>query len=274
MKIALQWVLLALLVCYPIAGAVNILLLGDDNAEGQVQAALEGAGHTVTYAGIYHEWDGVTPAISDFDVVVFLDGYDYGYELQPLAAAALQAFVVQGHRLVMTEWMAWDVCEGYKLLAVPELFSPTASSPAIAPTGPPSSHRPGVLWPITAPPSLGLHGFSGEVSTSATITWRDRSNAAQRVGRCFVSIIGPMRDEEIVTPDSAGRRPKSGQIHRPEMAAISVSESARLYTRVSFIMPVHSWPALLMPPSTTSSAFTATLDWSSSSVYVFLVAFT
>ena len=125
MKIALQCALLTLLVCGPIVGAVDVLLLGDDYAETQVQVALEAAGHVVTYAGLYFEWDGVTPDVSDFDVVVFLDGYEYGHELQPMAATALESFVAQGHGLVMTEWVAWDVCVFNKVLAVRNLMPVT-----------------------------------------------------------------------------------------------------------------------------------------------------
>ena len=108
-------------------GADDILLLGDGDAEAQVQAALEAAGHTVTDAGIYYNWDGVTPLVSDFDVVVFLNGYDYGYELLPAAATALQDFVTGGCGLVMTEWTAYDVCSGYKGAIVDGLMPVTMS---------------------------------------------------------------------------------------------------------------------------------------------------
>jgi hypothetical protein len=94
--------------------ADNILLLGDTDAETQVQAALESAGHTVTFAGYYYDWDGVTPNVNDFDVVVFLNGEDYGYALEPAAATALDSFVAGGCGLVMTEWTAYDVCSDYK----------------------------------------------------------------------------------------------------------------------------------------------------------------
>ncbi len=109
------------------AGADNVLLLGDGDAETQVQAALEAAGHTVTYAGIYYDWDGVDPAVTDFDVVVMLDGYDYGYPLQAAAATALQGFVASGCGLVMTEWTAYDVCRGYKGTVIGDLMPVTMS---------------------------------------------------------------------------------------------------------------------------------------------------
>jgi hypothetical protein len=96
------------------AHADNVLLLGDGEAELEVQPALEAAGHTVTFGGIYYDWDGITPNVDDFDVVVLLDGYDYGYELQPDAATALDSFVAGGCGLVTTEWIAYDVCQAYK----------------------------------------------------------------------------------------------------------------------------------------------------------------
>jgi len=126
MRAFLKMVIVFFLSIAPLSvGADNVLLLGDDDAETQVQAALEAAGHTVTFAGIYYDWDGVTPAVTDFDVVVFLNGYDYGYALQPAAATALQSFVAGGCGLVMTEWTAYDVCNDYKGAIVANLLPVT-----------------------------------------------------------------------------------------------------------------------------------------------------
>jgi hypothetical protein len=94
--------------------ALDILLLGDGDAETQVQPALEAAGHSVTFGGYYADWDGVSPAAADFHTVVLLDGYSYGYPLMPAAATALEAAVAAGTGLVLTEWTAYDVCSGYK----------------------------------------------------------------------------------------------------------------------------------------------------------------
>jgi hypothetical protein len=102
-----------------------VLLLGDTDAETQVQAALEAAGHTVTFGGVYYDWDGVTPNVTGFDVVVLLNAYDYGYPLQATAATALQAFVAAGGGLVLTEWTAYDVCSGYKGAIVDALMPVT-----------------------------------------------------------------------------------------------------------------------------------------------------
>ncbi len=111
-----------------VAEADDVLLLGDTGAETQVQAALEAAGHTVVFGGVYYDWDGVDPDVTDFDVVVFLNGEDYGYELQEAAANALDAFVAGGCGLVMTEWTAYDVCGGDKGAIVADLLPVTMAN--------------------------------------------------------------------------------------------------------------------------------------------------
>jgi hypothetical protein len=105
-----------LLIPFAQAIAADVLLLGDDENEAEVQASLEGAGHAVTYGGIYYDWDGASPDVNNFDVVVLLDGYDYGYDLNPAALTALTNFVSSGGGLVLTEWCAYDVGNGYKTL--------------------------------------------------------------------------------------------------------------------------------------------------------------
>jgi len=126
MKYFLRVVVVFALSFVPLSvGADNVLLLGDGDAELQVQPALEAAGHTVTFAGTYDVWDGVTPDVADFDVVVFLNGYGYGYPLVPAAATALQNFVAGGCGLVMTEWTAYDVCQDYKGAIVSDLMPVT-----------------------------------------------------------------------------------------------------------------------------------------------------
>ncbi|UCD74200.1 MAG: hypothetical protein JSV91_10465 [Phycisphaerales bacterium] len=90
------------------AEPVDVLLLGDGDAEYQVQPALEEAGQNVVFGGLFHQWDGVNPDVNDFDVVVYLDGWSYGSDLTPGAEAALAAFITGGGGLVITEWAAYD----------------------------------------------------------------------------------------------------------------------------------------------------------------------
>ena len=106
----------------PPSGIANVLLLGDGDAEDQVQAALEAAGHTVTVVDYYYDWDGINPNPRDFNVVVLLDGYDYRYDLQATAGNELATFVASGGGLVVTEWTAYDVCNDDKTGPIVDLM--------------------------------------------------------------------------------------------------------------------------------------------------------
>lgn len=94
------------------ASPINVLLLGDGGSETQVQPALEDAGYTVVFGGNYYDWDGITPNVNNFDVAIYLDGYDYGYGLQTDADQALATFVSNGGGLIFTEWAAYDLYYG------------------------------------------------------------------------------------------------------------------------------------------------------------------
>jgi len=108
------------------AAAPRVLVLGDAGSEGQVMRALRSAGHDVVFGGFHNDWDGVDPDVNDFDVVVYLDGYSYGYGLQPAADAAVAAFVAAGGGLVITEWSAYDVNGGYMSPGVAALMPVTS----------------------------------------------------------------------------------------------------------------------------------------------------
>lgn len=87
----------------------NVLILNDAQSEPEVIAFLNAAGITnVTDCCTYYDWDGITPSADDFDVIMYLDGYDYGSDLQPAAAQALIDFVNGGGTLITTEWLAYD----------------------------------------------------------------------------------------------------------------------------------------------------------------------
>ena len=90
-----------------VAATPRVLLLGDNGSEPQIEAALLAAGHEVTTLPRYAAWDGVTPDVSDFDVVVYLDGIEHALGLAPAADAAVAAFVEGGGGLVRTEWSLW-----------------------------------------------------------------------------------------------------------------------------------------------------------------------
>jgi uncharacterized repeat protein (TIGR01451 family) len=145
----------------PVASSAQVLLLGDGDAETQVQAALEAAGHVVTLVDYYYYWDGVTPDANDFDVVVLLDGYDYGYELEEAASSALEAFVAKGCGLVMTEWTAYDVCYEYKTGAIADLIPVTST--------PDCDYDYDLPWIVT-----GTHALTSSVPTS----WTDGASSS------------------------------------------------------------------------------------------------
>ena len=139
----------------PPATGVAVLLLGDIGSTAEVQAALEGAGHAVTVVDPYYSWDGVTPAVEQFGVVVLLDGDDYGYDFVPQASAALATHVAGGGGLVLSEWMAYDVYSGSKTGPLVDLM------PVVAPDG---DYGYGATWTIVT---------THELTQGLPPTWTD-----------------------------------------------------------------------------------------------------
>lgn len=90
------------------AHAANVLLLGDDGSETEVQQALENAGHTVISGGLYWEWDGSNPRLDTLGAMIYLDGVDYTKTLGESAAVAVNDFVARGCGLILTEWTAYN----------------------------------------------------------------------------------------------------------------------------------------------------------------------
>ena len=86
---------------------LRVLLLGDQGSQAPIERALLDAGYVVTTIPLYSDWNGVTPAASEFDVVVYLDGMLFGQGLAPAADAALASFVASGGGLVRTEWSVY-----------------------------------------------------------------------------------------------------------------------------------------------------------------------
>ncbi|MCJ8293191.1 MAG: PEP-CTERM sorting domain-containing protein [Colwellia sp.] len=93
------------------AQAAAIFVLGDNYSETFISPYLESLGHTVTSDTNYYDWDGSMPA--DIDVILYLDGYEYGSALGEYgdSVAANQSildFVAGGGGLIFTEWYAYD----------------------------------------------------------------------------------------------------------------------------------------------------------------------
>ncbi len=92
-----------------IAGSVLIL---DDEYGDEVSQHLESTGHTVTSV-TYSDWDGTNPAPNDFDLVLLLNGYEYGDEFDKdkdsPAYGILIDYVESGGTFMFTEWTAYDM---------------------------------------------------------------------------------------------------------------------------------------------------------------------
>src|SRR5690606_8763677 len=98
--------------CDPLA----VLYLGDagDNAS-TIYDYLVAEGFDVTDAAPFYEWDGVSPDVNDFDVVVYLEGHDYGEVLLEDANTALSAWMLAGGTVIRSEWIAFVLSDEVEL---------------------------------------------------------------------------------------------------------------------------------------------------------------
>ncbi len=139
---------LVMLCISPPAHAINVLLLVDcdsgydDGSQWEVQHGLAREGLSVTMGPAYYEWDGITPDVNDFDVVVYLEGVYYGYTMTPQAETALAAFVAGGGGLVLTESAAYSAYHGFNSPVIADLL------PVVAPA---SATGESPTWQVTAP---------------------------------------------------------------------------------------------------------------------------
>jgi len=103
------FILLSLMHIQAIAGSVLIL---DDDYGDEVSQHLQSAGHTVTSVA-YYKWDGTNPAPNDFDLVLLLNGYEYGADFDEDADSPaydiLIDYVESGGTFMFTEWTAYDM---------------------------------------------------------------------------------------------------------------------------------------------------------------------
>ena len=89
----------------------NVLLIWDTYSAGtqSLEAALQGAGHTVTLSDTDEDsWDNTNPALTGFDVVIHLAGSTYMYEMSTAGQQALVDHVAAGGGYVYTEWLAFE----------------------------------------------------------------------------------------------------------------------------------------------------------------------
>ncbi len=81
---------------------LKVLVMSDGGTEGHVLAALGAAGLDTTRGGPWQDDPG--PDLHAFDVVVLLNGYDYGYTMADSVQQKYVDYVAGGGGLVVTEW--------------------------------------------------------------------------------------------------------------------------------------------------------------------------
>ena len=92
---------------------VKVLVLSDiEEPANSVWAALDAAGFDAVDGPTYYDWDGLAPSADDMDVILSLEGYEYGNEHTDGANTTIQSFVAAGGGFIRTEWNQY---EGYDL---------------------------------------------------------------------------------------------------------------------------------------------------------------
>ena len=90
---------------------LRVLVLDDATSNGSwshLQSFFANAQVDAVSVGAYHEWDGVLPtSLPSVDVVLWLEGIEYGYDVSVPGVTALNALLAGGTGLVRTEWAAW-----------------------------------------------------------------------------------------------------------------------------------------------------------------------
>lgn len=154
----------------------RVLILGDGGSEVFVKQALSDAGAEVTVVTNYARWDGVTPSATNFDVIVLLDGLNYGSTMQNAAAAAISAHVAGGGGLIMTEWTAYDAHVGTLNPLVAALL------PVVSTNG---SYSSAGTWNVIQPNHPIVTGFPA--------SWSDPAG---------YSVVGPKPNTQVIARDS------------------------------------------------------------------------
>ena len=97
--------------------AARVLLLADTAGAGTpaLVAALTAAGNTVTVFAPEYSYDGLSPALSNFDVVVHLDGSSYTTPMSVATQIALQQFVNNGGGFLGAQWNGYEARNGVQI---------------------------------------------------------------------------------------------------------------------------------------------------------------
>jgi hypothetical protein len=90
----------------------EVLIIGDGGTEITLEAILTAAGYTVTIVDDDAIYDGTNPGPELFDLVILLDGPDYGDDMPANGQTALVNYVQNGGGFMVTEWIAWEISMG------------------------------------------------------------------------------------------------------------------------------------------------------------------
>lgn len=86
------------------AGApTKVLILEDNGTQDTLQFILDSAGFDVTMGGLYYDYTNTN--FSAYDLVILLNGVNYGYDIEDSIQTALINYVNGGGVLLTTEWL-------------------------------------------------------------------------------------------------------------------------------------------------------------------------
>lgn len=86
---------------------IKVLVLKDGGTEDSVYSILNKAGFNVTVGQMYYDFDG--KFIIDYDLIILLNGIDYGQYMSDSAEVRLKNYVRDGGTLLTTEWMTYSI---------------------------------------------------------------------------------------------------------------------------------------------------------------------
>jgi hypothetical protein len=92
----------------------SVLILEDDGTEDSVYAILTASGINTTLGGNYWEFTGA--GIDQYDLVIFLNGVDWGEAMDSSVQQIICDFVYNGGKLLTTEWISWGEYDYYPLI--------------------------------------------------------------------------------------------------------------------------------------------------------------
>ncbi len=97
----------------------RVLVLEDGGTEDSLYVVLGSAGFNVTHGGPYTDYHNTD--LSAYDLVILLNGVDYGETIEDSIQQAMKDYVTAGGVLLTTEWALeegyWDILESFMPVA-------------------------------------------------------------------------------------------------------------------------------------------------------------